>query len=60
MNAESINELEDPESTRDVCKLFSNELDVNESIRESGFERADALEVTIFTRGSSVQSLGHV
>ena len=49
MNVESINELEDLESTRDIRTRFSSELDVNESIRESGFKRVDVLRVTIFT-----------
>ena len=60
MNAESINELEDLESTRDIRIRFGNELDVNESISESGFKRVDALRVTIVAQGSSVQSLGRV
>ena len=47
MNTELINELEDPESTRDVRIRFGNESDVNESISESGFERVDAPRVTI-------------
>ena len=51
MNAESINESEDPESTRDVRTRFGNESDINESIRESGFKRADALRVTILHKG---------
>ena len=59
MNVESINESEDPESTRDVRTMFGNESDVNESISESGFERADAPRVTIVARGRSVQSSGH-
>ena len=58
MNAESIKESEDPESMRDVRIRFGSELDVNESISESGFERVDAPRVTIVTRGSSVQSSG--
>ena len=57
-NVESINESEDLESTRDVRTRFGNGSDVNESISESGFERADAPRVTIFAWGSSVQSLG--
>ena len=48
MNAESINESDDLESTRDVRTRFGSELDVNESIRESGFKRADVPRVTIF------------
>ena len=47
MNVESTKELEDPESTRDVRIRFGNESDVNGSISKSGFERADALRVTI-------------
>ena len=45
---ESINGSEDLESTRDVRTRFGNGSDVNESISESGFERADAPRVTIF------------
>ena len=41
MNAESMSETDDQESTRDIRTEFSIELSVNESIRESGFERAD-------------------
>ena len=59
-NTESIKESEDPESTRDVRIRFGSKLDVNESISESGFERADALRVTIVTQGSSAQSSGCV
>ena len=37
-----------PRSTRDARTEFGSELDVNESIRALGLERADALRVTIF------------
>ena len=47
------NESDDLESTRDIRTEFGNESDVDGSIRESGFERADALRVTIFAQGSS-------
>ena len=60
MNTESIKELEDPESTRDVRIRFGNEWDVSESISESGFERADAPRVTIVARWRSAQSSGRV
>ena len=60
MNAESINESGDLVSTRDVRTELSSESDVNKSIRESGFERADVPRVTIFVQGSSAQSSGRV
>src|SRR5882724_8600969 len=60
MNTESIKESEDPESTRDF-KIISGRVSVvRERVSESGFERADALRVRVFARGSSMQSLGCV
>src|SRR5882724_12328498 len=58
MNTESIKELEDPESTREFKTISGSVLDVKESVSESGFERADALRVRVFARGSSTQSSG--
>ena len=55
-----MNESDDPESTRDGRTEFGSKSDVNESIRASGLERADAPRVTVFTQGSSAQSSGHV
>ena len=43
-----MNELDDPESTRDSRTEFGSKSDVNESIRVSGLERADALRMTVF------------
>src|SRR5882724_2181750 len=59
MNIESIKESEDPESTRDFKTISGSVSDVKGSVSESGFERADALRVRVFARGSSTQSLGH-
>src|SRR5882724_8047063 len=58
MNTESIKESEDPESTRDFKTISRRVSDVRERVSESGFERADALRVRVFTRGSSMQSSG--
>ena len=44
---ESMNELEDPESTRDARETLGKVLEDSDSLRESGFERADALSVTV-------------
>ena len=44
-----MNESDDPESTRDCRTEPGSKSEVNESIRESGLERADVLRVTIFT-----------
>ena len=53
-----MNESEDPESTRDTREILGKVSEDRDSIRESGFERADALSVTIVAQGSSVQSSG--
>src|SRR5882672_561283 len=58
MNAESMKESEDPESTRDLRVIFGRVSDVKEIVSESGFERADALRMRNSTRGSSTQSSG--
>src|SRR5882724_12743131 len=55
-----MKELEDPESTRDFNTISGRGSDVRERVSESGFERADALSVRVFTRGSSMQPSGHV
>ena len=55
-----MNESDDPESTRDARTKFGSDSDVNKSIRASGLERVDVPRVTVFTQGSSVQSLGCV
>ena len=54
-----MKESEDPESTREFKTISGSVLDVKESVSESGFERADALRVRVFTQGSSMQSSGH-
>ena len=54
----SMNESEDPESTRDASEILCKVSEDRDSIRESGFERADALSVTVLAQGSSVQSSG--
>ena len=41
MNAESIKESDDPESTRDFRVTFRRESVVRESISESGLEKVD-------------------
>ena len=41
-NAESIKELDDPESTKDFRVVFGRESVVKESMSESGLERVDA------------------
>src|SRR5882724_756526 len=53
-----MKESDDPESTRDFRTMFGRVLDVKESVSESGFERANALRVRVFARGSSTQSSG--
>ena len=47
MKVKSMNEWEDPESTRDARETLGKVLEDKDSIRESGFERADALSVTV-------------
>ena len=42
-----MNELEDPESTRDTRETLGNVSEDRDSIKESGFERADTLSVTV-------------
>ena len=42
MKVESMNESEDPESTRDTRETLGKVLEDSDSIRKSGFERADA------------------
>src|SRR5882672_7946930 len=54
-----MKESEDLESTRDFRIVSGRVSDVRERVGESGFERADALRVMNFTRGSSMQSSGH-
>ena len=49
MNAESMKESEDPESTRDLRIMSGSVSEVRERVRESGFERVDALIVMVFT-----------
>src|SRR5467141_1027639 len=53
-----MKESEDPESTRDLRIMSGSVSEVRERVRESGFERADALRVMVFARGSSTQSSG--
>ena len=60
MKVELMNESEDPESTKDARETLGKVSEDNDSIRESGFERADALSVTILAQGSSAQSSGCV
>ena len=54
-----MKELEDPESIRDFKTISRRVSDVRKRVSESGFERADALRVRVFTWGSSMQSSGH-
>ena len=42
-----MNELEDPESTRDAREILGKVSEDRDSIRESGFERVDAPSVTL-------------
>ena len=42
-----MNESEDSESTRDASNTLCKVSEDNDNIRESGFERADALSVTV-------------
>ena len=53
-----MNELEDPESTRDASNTLGKVLEDNDNINESGFERADSPRETVLAHGSSAQSLG--
>ena len=53
-----MNESEDPESTRDAREILGKVSEDSDSIRESGFERADAPSVTVLARGSPAQSSG--
>ena len=59
MKVESMNESEDPESTRDASNTLGKVSEDNDNIKESGFERADVLSVTVLAQESSVQSSGH-
>ena len=54
-----MNELEDPESTRDASNTLGKVLGDNDNIKDSGFESADVPSVTVLARGSSAQSSGH-
>src|SRR5882724_7030998 len=54
-----MKESEDLESMRDFRSVFGRVLDVKESVSDSGLERADALRVMVFARGSLTQSSGH-
>ena len=47
MKVELMNELDDPESTRDARDTLGKVSEDNDNIRESGFERADAPSVTV-------------
>ena len=58
MKVKLMNELEDPESTRDVRDTLGKVLEDTDNIRESGFERVDVPSVTVLAQGSSVQSSG--
>ena len=60
MNAESMKQLDDLESTRDLRIVSRSLLDVRESMSESGFERAGVLSIRGFAQGSLMQSSGHV
>ena len=60
MNAELIKESEDPESTSDLRTVSRRELEVKESVSESGVKRVDVLRVTVLTQGSSMQSSSHM
>ena len=42
-----MNELEDPETTRDTRETLGKVSEDNDNIRESGFERADMPSVTV-------------
>ena len=42
-----MNDSEDPESTRDARDTLGKASEDNDNIRESGFERVDALSVTV-------------
>ena len=60
MNAESMKQSDDPESTRDFRLVSGSLSEVKESVSESGFERADVLSIRAFARGSLMQSSGDV
>ena len=53
-----MNKLEDPESTREARETLGKVSEDSDSIRESGFERADVPSVTVLAQGSSAQSSG--
>ena len=44
-----MKESEDLESTREFRTIFRRVSDVKESVSKSGFKRADALRVMVFT-----------
>ena len=48
MNAESMKQLDDPESTRDLRIVSGSLSEVKESVSESGFERVDVLSIRGF------------
>jgi len=56
MNAELMKQVDDLESTRELRIVSRSLSEVKESISESGFERADAVSIRGFTRGSLMQS----
>ena len=47
MKVESMNESEDPESTRDTSDTLGRVSEDNDNIKESGFERVDVPSVTV-------------
>src|SRR5882724_3141619 len=55
-----MKESKDLESTRGFKNISGSVSDVRKRVSESGFERANALRVRVFTQGSSTQSSGHV
>jgi len=59
MSAESMDELEDPESMRYLRIVLGKRSDVRKTVRETGFKSVEVLSVTWFTRGCPMHSSCH-
>ena len=56
MNAESMKELDDPESTKEFRVVFGRESVVKGSVSESGLERVDMYSVMVLSQWVLMQS----
>ena len=56
MNAESMKESDDPDSTKEFRAIFRRESVVKGSVSESGLERVDIYSVTVLAQWVLTQS----